>query len=124
MTAYNPWPKARKGMKRSPIGAVKRQNLKTEESYYPSFEWLLNQHRLDFWHNSLTWKGTAGGWPDYCVMGDGFMAFVELKARNPETRRPGKVSPKQLRYKASIEAAGGDWRSYLLPDDGRAIEAW
>lgn len=113
----------RNGMRTSPIGAAKRAVLRTEESLYPAWEQLLSLHGCDFWHCTVAQRSQAG-FPDYCVFGVGWCAFVELKARNPITGRAGKVSVAQLRYKASIEASGNEWITFLLPDDWRAVGDW
>jgi hypothetical protein len=52
------------------------------------------------------------------------MAFVELKATSAATGKRGRVSAAQRRYQASIEAAGGEWRTFCLPDDDRDVNAW
>lgn len=57
-------------------------------------------------------------------MGEGWLAFVELKARSLTTNRAGKVSPAQLRYKQSIETAGAEWVSFLLPDEWHDVDVW
>ncbi len=58
------------------------------------------------------------------VFGLGWLAFVELKAHRPTDKRIGKVSPAQERYKASIEAAGGEWKSFVLPDQWGDVDTW
>ena len=94
-----------------------------EESFYPTFERLLNLHRLDFWHDFRTDKRSIAGFPDYEIYGDGWIAWVELKARQANGRR-GKVSDAQHRYRESIERGGGEWRTFMLPDDFDAVNAW
>lgn len=110
-------------MKRTPFGEKKRVALQTEAGYYPAWEELLRLHGCDYWHCTVAQRSQAG-FPDYVVFGIGWSAYVELKARNPVTGRMGKVSAAQLRYKASIEAAGCEWVAWLLPDDWRAIGEW
>lgn len=108
---------------RQPIGEKKRAMVRTEESLYPAWEQLLNLHRLDYWHPAVSMRSQPG-WPDYVVFGDSWLAFVELKARSSATGRRGKVSPAQERYRASIEAAGGEWRTFLLPDQWDDVDVW
>ena len=57
------------------------------------------------------------------VFGLGWLAFVELKARRADGRA-GKVSGAQERYKSSIEAAGGEWKTFLLPDQWGEVDLW
>jgi hypothetical protein len=106
---------------RSGFGQRKAQQ-RVEEGLYPAWEELLGLHRLDFWHPTVTQRSQPG-WPDYTVFGLGWLAFVELKARRVDGRR-GKVSVAQERYRASVEAAGGEWRTFLLPDEWDAVDAW
>lgn len=96
---------------------------RTEEGFYPAWEQLLNLHRLDYWHCRVA-QASQPGWPDYCVMGDGWLAFVELKARIPVSGKAGKLSPAQMRYRASLEAAGAEYKLFTLPGDWPAVEDW
>ena len=107
---------------RKPIGEAKRQQKRVEEGYYPTWEGFLRLHRLDWWHCRVA-QASQPGWVDYVVFGDGWMAFVELKARRADGRA-GTLSVAQERYKASIEAAGGEWRTFLVPDEEKEIKAW
>lgn len=107
---------------RAPIGEKKRTQQRIEEGMYPQWERTLNLHRLDYWHCTIAQRSQPG-WPDYVVFGDGWLAFVELKATRANGRR-GKVSPAQERYKASIEAAGGEWRTFCLPDEWDDVDDW
>lgn len=100
----------------------RRRQRRVEEGFYPTWEALLLLHRLDFWHCRVAQKSQPG-WPDYVIFGDGWLAFVELKARRANGRA-GKVTVDQERYKASIEAAGAEWRTWLLPDEWKEIKAW
>lgn len=87
------------------------------------FERLLNLHECDYWHCTIAQRSQAG-FPDYVVLGKGWHSFVELKARNLETNRRGKLSPAQLRYKTAIEAAGAEYRYFTLPDDWDEVDLW
>lgn len=101
----------------------KRVMTRTEVGFYPAWEQLLQLHRLDFWHNYSAQRSQPG-WPDYTVFGDGWHAWVELKARNPVSGRRGKVSTDQLRYKETIEHGGGEWVTFLLPDQWHDVDLW
>jgi hypothetical protein len=111
----------RNGMRTAPIGAVKRVSQQWEAAYARTFEQLLQLHGLDFWHCSVSQRSQPG-YPDYIIFGRGWLAFAELKARNPLTKRAGKLSAGQYRYKASIEAANADYRVFLLPDDWGEVD--
>ena len=110
------------GKKRAPIGEPKRTQVRAEEAFYPTFEDLLRAHRLEWWHNTVAQRSQPG-WPDYSVFGDGWLAFVELKARQV-SGRAGKVSEAQRRYQRAIERAGGEWKSFLLPDQWHDVDIW
>lgn len=109
--------------RRGPIGADKKTRNLEEKLQAVEFEKLLRWHRCDFWHCTVAQRSQAG-FPDYVIFGDGWLAFVELKARSRVTGRAGKVSTFQERYKASIEAAGGEWRTWLWPDEMEETNAW
>lgn len=108
---------------RQPIGQAKRTQVRTEEGLYPTWEALLNLHRLDYWHCTVAQRSQAG-WPDYVVFGVRWLAFVELKARSVTTGRRGRLKVAQERYKASIEAAGGEYRVFTLPDEWDEVDEW
>ncbi len=102
---------------------TRRTAQRREEKLYPAWEELLGLHRLDFWHCTIAQKSQAG-WPDYVVFGLGWHAFVELKATSLLTGRRGKLSTGQERYKASVEASGGEWKTWNLSDEWKEIKAW
>ena len=116
-------PPSQTRMKRSPIGVAKRARYQAEAEQCRTLEALFNLHRLDYWHCTVAQRSQPG-WPDYVVFGDGWLAFLEVKARSPITGRAGKVDDGQKRYKASIEAAGAEWRTFLLPDEWNAVDIW
>ncbi len=115
MTTWN-------GLRRAPIGAKKRAAVRTEEGFYPAWEHLLQLHRLEFWHCRVA-QQSQPGWPDYVVLGQGWHAFVELKAVRVSGSR-GKLSEGQRRYKAAIETAGAEYRVFVLPDDWADVDEW
>ena len=117
---------ARKAMNRTAIGEKKRQRTQWEQRQArvveDAFRWL----HLDWWHNT-----SAGlefyyedGWPDYAIFGDGWHAFMELKASNPETGVRGKLSAGQEKWRDIIVAGGGEWVSFCLPDDMDEFYDW
>ena len=110
-------------MRRAPFGAKKRAMVQTELAFYPTFENLLRLHGLDYWH-CVTAQTSQPGWPDFAVFGQGWLAFVELKARSVATGRKGKVSPDQERWRDTIRDAGGEWQLFTLPDDWSELEDW
>lgn len=118
MNASNTW--LRKP--RKPIGEKKREMVQRELGLYPTWEELLNLHRIDYWHCTVA-QASQPGWPDYTLMGDGWLAFVELKATTPTGRRPD-LSVEQKRYRASLEAAGAEYKTFCLPDDWNEVDDW
>lgn len=88
-----------------------------------TLERLFGIHRLDYWHCTVA-QASQPGWPDYVVFGVGWHAFIEVKARNRETGRMGKVSEEQSRWRASIECGGGEWVKFGLPDDWPLVHDW
>ena len=110
-------------MQRSAIGAKRRQSNLDEAKYAAQLENLFLLHRLDFWHCTIPQRSQAG-FPDYVIFGDGWLGFLELKARSSLTDRRGKVSDAQLRYKASIEKAGSEWVTFCLPDDWHDVDVY
>ena len=100
----------------------RKAQQRNEEGQYPAFEALLGVHRLDYWHNTIAQRSQAG-WPDYTLFGDGWHAWVELKARRANGT-PGKLGPDQERYRDAIQRAGGEWRMFLLPDQWSEIHTW
>lgn len=109
-------------MKRTPIGSKERQRRRNEEGFYPEWEEMLMRYGLDYWHCSAPQKSQPG-WVDYVVMGLGWMAFVEIKARHQDGRA-GRIEVAQRRYKNAIELAGGEWVSWLFPDQWEEAEEW
>ena len=105
-----------------------RQQVRTEEGYYPTFEAMLGLHDCDFFHPTTSHftrrrKGQKG-WADYVVLGLGWHAFVELKAVSLATGRAGKLAPEQERYRAAIIQGNGEYRSFLLPNEWGDVEDW
>jgi hypothetical protein len=102
---------------------TKKERSRAEAVQSKTWEELLQLHKLDFWHCTVS-QWSQAGWPDYVVFGDKWMGFVELKARSTTTNQAGRVSTGQRRYQASIQAAGGEWRHFLLPDDWQEVDEW
>lgn len=110
-------------MKRTEFGAKKRAMVQWELLTYPTFEKTLRLHRLDFWH-CVTAQTSQPGWPDFAVFGNGWHAFVELKARSGTTNRPGKLRTDQERWRDTIRDADGEWHEFLLPDQWHDVDVW
>lgn len=110
-------------LKRSPVGAAKRAFVETEKTFYPVLEALFRLHGLDWWRCENNQRSQPG-FPDYEVYGDGWHAWLEVKARSLTTGRAGRLSPAQQRYKASIERGAGEYVSTLLPDEWALIDDW
>ena len=111
-------------MNRSAIGAKTRARNNQEQQQARVLEDAFRVCGLDWWHNTITDKWTRAGWPDYTVFGVGWHAWLELKASNPETGARGKLMPEQRRWAETIEAGGGEWVTFCLPDDLDELYAW
>ena len=109
-------------MKQTPIGYYKRVAKQNELAQYPQWEHLLALHFCDWWHCRVA-QGSQPGWVDYVVLGHGSHAFVELKARTAKGRA-GQLSAGQARYRDSIQTAGGEWVTFLLPDQWPEVHVW
>lgn len=116
-------------MKKTPLdNTPHRQQVKSEEAYYPAFEDLLLDHGCWFFHPTMSHytrrhRGQKD-YPDYTVFGDGWHAFVELKATSLATGRDGRLTPGQKDYKDIIERGGGKHYVFTLPADWPLIDQW
>ena len=111
------------GKRHSPIGETKRVAVQHEAGHARAFEKTLSLHRCDFWPCTVAQLSQAG-WPDYVVLGEGWHAFVELKAHDEATAYTGKLRKGQERYRDAIIRAGGEWLVFTLPDDWPVVDDW
>ena len=126
--------KSSKGLRRSPIGADRRANVQHEAQQAKALEGdstrlgLFDLHRVDWLHfaNVRYDRGSLkSGFPDYFLMGEGWLAFLEIKARDVvRNGRPGKLSAAQHGFHAKLRAAGADVITALLPDDLQVVNLW
>ena len=110
-------------MRRTPFGQKTTQRWQAEKEQMVAFEQLLFLHRVTFWHDYDA-RRSKKGWPDYALFGEGWHAFVELKATSPTTGRRGKVTAEQWQWKTIIEQGGAEWRTFTLPDDLDDVNDW
>jgi len=110
-------------LQRSPWGQKRRASYQAEAEYARTFEELLGLHRIFWWHVNLPMRSKAGH-PDYEVWGDGWHAWIELKARNPLTGRIGKLSAEQRTFHEEIKRGAGEVVTFLLPDAWDEIDQW
>ena len=108
--------------RRKAIGEPKRVMQRNEEASYKTLEDLWRLHRLDFWHCTVAQRSQPG-WPDYVIFGRGWLAFVEVKARQANGRM-GRLSAAQERYRASVIAANGLYLLVEMPDGLQEHGAW
>src|SRR5688572_21914874 len=103
-TPRQPIARSTKPMKRSPIGEKRRQAVQWEAIHATSLEGdskrlgLFQLHHVDWLHiaTPMRDKGTlAAGHPDYLLIGKDWLAFLEVKGRNMETRRMGRMQANQ-----------------------------
>ena len=126
-------------MKRSGIGAQKRARVQSEAAQARVLEGVFDKngtclrlglfglHHLDWLHIADARRSTGPlrrGMPDYLIVGKDFKAWIELKARNPVTGRPGVLSPEQRHFQDMLLINGDDVFNALLPDDLRALNEW
>lgn len=116
--------KPRTGLANTPY----QQQVRTEETYYEAFEDTVLAHECWFFHPTTSHftrrhRGQKG-YPDYTVFGEGWVAWVELKATSLATGKDGRLAPEQRTYKAFIERAGGEYHAFTLPKDWPAIDDW
>ena len=104
-------------------GGKRKASYQSEAEQARIFEQLLMLHRVDWWHVNLPMRSKAG-FPDYCLFGDGWLAFAELKAVSVTTGRRGRLSAEQIRYRALIEGSGVEWRMFCLPPDLDEANDW
>lgn len=118
---------------RQPWGSKVRQRVQHEAAQALALEGtpdrlgLFQLHKIDWLHISTPQrdKGTlSAGHPDYLLIGQGWLGFLEIKARNPETGRLGRMSAAQHAFHAKLRAAGAEvWTAYL-PDDLQLVNSW
>lgn len=110
-------------LKRSTWGSKRRAGYAAEADQARIFEQLLLLHGLEWWHVNLPMRSRAG-FPDYEIYGDGWIAWVELKARSPLTGKVGKLTSEQRAFHARIERGLGEVQVFRLPDDWDDVDAW
>ena len=106
-------------MRRSAIGADRRATYQTEKDFQAQVEELAGYQGWTCFHLNLPMRSPAG-FPDL-VMFRERIVFAELKVRRPRDGRAGKLSPGQVTYAHTIMKAGGEYYSWLFPDDWDAI---
>lgn len=125
--------KPRAQLKRSAIGEPRKQRTQWEKAQALALEGdsttrgLFGVHHVD-WVHFETVKDSRGtlkaGFPDYFIMGPNWSAYLEIKARNQETNKPGSLAPVQRDFHARLRAAGHEVWTALLPDDLPAVNLW
>lgn len=115
------------------IGEVKRRRVQWEAEQAKALEGtssrlgLFQLHKVDWVHFETvkTSRGTLkAGFPDYFIIGKGWSAYLEIKARNTETKAPGKLSAAQRDFHEKLQAAGHEVWTALLPDDLGRVNLW
>ena len=119
--------------KKLSIGEAKKKNVQHEKKQATALEGDSNRpglfylHRVD-WVHFETVKDSKGtlksGFPDYFIVGKGWTAYLEIKARNPENNRAGKLSTFQEDFHSLLRAAGHDVMTATLPEDLQKVNLW
>lgn len=127
------YPPRRNGMRTSAIGEKTRVRVLSESMQARVLEGtpdrigLFQLHRIDWHHVGSPMRDTGtlkAGFPDYLLLGDDWLAFLEIKARSLTTGRMGKLLASQHTYHAKLRAAGQEvWTAYL-PDDLHQLNLW
>ena len=107
-------------LKRTPFGAKKRELSQTEAAFQKQVEDLAGYLGWTSFHVRLPQRSPAG-FPDLVLFRERII-FAELKTRSPTTGRPGKLSPWQIDYAHTIFKAGGEYYSFLFPDDWEQVK--
>jgi len=110
----------RNGLTTSPIGAKKRETYIAEREFQGMVEELAAYCGWTTFHLNLPMRSPAG-FPDL-VMFRERIVFAELKTRSPRTGRAGKLSVGQIEYAHTIQKAGGEYYSWLYPDEWEDVK--
>lgn len=106
-------------MKRTPFGEKKRAQYVAESKFQEMVEEVAGYCGWTSFHLNLPMRSPAG-FPDLVLFRDRIV-FAELKSRSPTTGRAGKLAPAQIAYAQTIMKAGGEYYSWLYPDDWEAL---
>jgi hypothetical protein len=102
-------------LRRSAIGADKRALYVAEAKFQTMVEELAAYLGWTTFHVTLPHRSPAG-FPDLVLFRERTV-WAELKVRRPRDGRMGKLSPSQIEYAHTIQRAGGEYHSFLFPDD-------
>lgn len=106
-------------LRRSPMGEAKRASYIAEKDFQSMVEDLAALRGWTTWHVNLPMRSPFG-FPDLVMFKDRIV-FAELKSRSPKTGRAGKLAPAQIEYAHIIQKAGGEYVTWLYPDDWNAV---
>lgn len=101
------------------IGEAKRALYVSEKQFQQMVEELAFYCGWTTFHLNLPMRSPAG-FPDLVCFRERIV-FAELKSRSPRTGRAGKLSPGQTEYANTIMKAGGEYYSWLYPDDWEQV---
>lgn len=111
---------SRAGMRTAPIGAAKRATYVAEKQFQQMVEELAFHCGWTTFHLNLPMRSPAG-FPDLVCFRDRII-FAELKSRSPRTGQAGERSPGQIEYGNTIIKAGGEYYSWVYPDDFEEVK--
>jgi hypothetical protein len=106
-------------LRRRPWGEKKRETYIAEKQFQAMVEELAGYCGWTTFHLNLPMRSPAG-FPDLVLFRDRIV-FVELKVRRPRDGRAGKLMPAQVEYAHLIQKAGGEYHTFLYPDDWDAV---
>lgn len=112
--------RSEKPMRRAPWGEKRKETYISEREFQGMVEDLAATCGWTTFHLNLPMRSPAG-FPDL-VMFRERIVFAELKSRSPRTGKPGKLSPWQIEYAHTIQKAGGEYYSWLYPDEWEDVK--
>ena len=109
-----------RGLKRTPLqrkpwGADSRAIYQSENDFQSQVEELAGYCGWTTFHVYNPRRSPAG-FPDLVLFRERII-FAELKTRRPRDGRAGKLMPAQIEYAQTIQKAGGEYYSWLYPDN-------
>ena len=121
------------GLKRTGIGVKVKTRVQHEAAQARALEGtpdrlgLFQLHHVDWIHTGTPQRDTGtlkAGQPDYFIIGDGWSAWLEIKARDPVTRRIGRLQANQRSFHDKLRNAGHEVWTVWLPDDLEKVNLW
>ena len=123
----------RSALQRTPFGAKQKARVQSEAIQATALEGtskrlgLFSLHHVDWRHIGDPQRDTGSlkdGEPDYFLLGEDWGAWLEIKARNLETKRAGGMRANQYAFHDRLCRAGFEVWTALLPDQLQDVNLW